>query len=132
MKKIALLLVLLIAGCHPALESPTEPLGVRPSDLMQSYRDQTSAAQLAYDNVEITVRIRNYVVKGNEIHWHLGTNNYPASIVFVFFDPIKADGSITIRGVCRGRYDDGKPREQAGMTFSVQVTGCQLVIPAKQ
>jgi hypothetical protein len=132
MRKFLLLFVIVIAGCETPLTPPVEPLAVRPIDLVHGYRDQTTIAQTAYDNITISLSLPSgsYTVSGNTICWHLASKEFPPVIVFHFKEPpAKTHRSLTIIGVCQGRHDDNKDREFMGFTFCITVSECRFANP---
>jgi hypothetical protein len=110
---------------------PADSVIVRAVDLARLYRDDPAVADRAYKLQRVTVSLSHYVVRGNELHWHLGSADVPAVIVFTFsvapivhLDRTKA---VWIVGTCAGWERDNIPRGLSGYDFRVRVTGCELV-----
>lgn len=105
------------------------PIIVRAPDLARAYRADKSAAELAYTHQRVVVYCHGFVVRGNEIHWHLASNKVPAVVVFRFPQPPMATGPVWILGTCSGSFRDGQAREFDGYEFHIVISDCALVPP---
>lgn len=107
---------------------------VRPIDLARSYRDTTRGAEFAYSGQTVAIPIRDYIVRGREVHWHLGDIRTPAVVVMCLAEgagvPAAAQNHriLWVTGQCHGRIEDGVEREFPGYGFHVRITHCRAVL----
>lgn len=125
------LLIAIFPGCKNGLPNPSEPMFIKPSDLVRSYKDNHDAAILAYSGFLIKAPLNDYVIDGQCIYWFLTTKktgNY--AIVFHFNSDItQKSGVLWVEGKCRDFVTDGIEREIPGYNFHVVITDCRLSSP---
>lgn len=117
----------LVELAGPAVPTAEATL-VSPADLVRLYRDDPRAADRAYGGRRVTVPVRGGVVRGGEVHWHLGDPANPPVVVFEFAGPPPGGrpAILWITGTVAGaERDDGAPaREVGGYNFHVRITDC--------
>jgi len=118
----------------PAKHSVPGVAVVRAPDLARCYHDSPRGASYAYTGATVTIPVRQYTVRGREIHWHLGDTNVPPLVIMELADgaPVPAGPTnhrvLWVTGVCGGRVEDGISREHSGYGFHIRITGCRAVI----
>lgn len=109
-------------------DAPTDAPIVLPMDLVRTYHERPKIAEKAYTGKRIAVQIRQYVIRGREIHWHLGDVNLPALLVFECDDVPEPAAILWVTGTCEGITKDGGRRE-FGYDFHIRVSGCRTKGP---
>lgn len=114
-------------GC----EKERSPVTVWSQDLARFYHDDPSTAQNTFAGRHLLLALSNPVVRGNEVHWHISSPEFPAVIICRFAEPValvRVD-LVWIEGFCEGITRDGVKREFVGMNFHIIVTGCRIAVP---
>lgn len=132
MKPLLMLVVCLFVSCNSPIPQPIRPPVVRASDLAESFRLAPETARDAYKGQRIIIRMEFYVVRDQEIHWHLGSDKSPA-VVVCRIGPVEIPkGVIWIDGLCEGKITDRAVREIAGYDFHVLISDCRVVPTPRQ
>ncbi len=127
----AFLALAMLNSCSPNIPSASEPILVRPVDLVRSYRDSRQTADDSYTGQMVLIPVTDGRVRGKELHWHVGSAEKPAMIVFEFAeDPTLPAGLVWVQGRCRGSIQDAGERELPEYTWHIIIAECRLVTRA--
>jgi hypothetical protein len=85
----------------------------------------------AFTGQLVLIPLGDLTISGNEIHWHLFSDQTkPPILLFRFENPVgKISGTIWVHGRCLGRTDDSHSRELPGYNFIVVISDCRIVEP---
>ena len=121
--------VCLLAGCGPA--ERTQPQPVRPSYLVDAYRDGPLAANSRYTNQRVvcTLPAMSYSVAESGVGWLTGAPGVPPAVIFSCTPPADNKQAVEITGICKGPIKDGR-RRGFNVDFYVLVADCDIrVVP---
>lgn len=127
--RFALAALALLSGCA-GQNTPQPAVHVAPAALVRAYRDTPQLAERAWNGRVIMCRLLagTYTAEPRALKFHAAAARAPC-VAFEFSEPVRAEGDITVRGLCLGAVRDAQHRG-AGVEFCVVVTACQLDSPS--